>query len=222
MRQPQFISIVVLSLVAMYGTKQSSAQNQQQNTEGSTESIAFQAAHNQASAQLRVKLLEDFATKYPNSDFLPQAFRDAYMSYFSPLGDYPKTIEYVDKFVVFQSQIDSADRLEALITRAEAFLAGCVDTVLRTPEAYGSASSTAKEGLEALARLPKSPDCIEAGPCRSERERIQSLFISVGRITESGLKGESIDSCKGPGSPALFNHVIDTLKEQGRQSPQVR
>lgn len=123
-------------MVAVYGTGRASAQNQQQNTEGSTESIAFQAAHNQASAQLRVKLLEDFATKYPNSDFLPQVYRDAFMTYFSPLGDYPKTVEYVDKFLVFQAKIDSSDRLEALVTRAKA-----VPDLLNMRSLYGPSGS---------------------------------------------------------------------------------
>jgi hypothetical protein len=58
--------------------------------------------------------LEEFATKYPDSNFLPQVYRDAYMTHFSSLGDYPKTVEYMDKFLVFQAKIDSSDRLQAL------------------------------------------------------------------------------------------------------------
>ena len=85
-RQPLFICVVVLGIVAA----RASAQNQQPNTDNSAESIAFQAAHNQTWAQLKVKLLEEFATKYPDSNFLPQVYRDAYMTYFSPLGDYPR------------------------------------------------------------------------------------------------------------------------------------
>lgn len=218
MRHSKLTAIVVLSLVATCAPLRVRAQKQEQNT---AEYDAYQAAHNQANAQLKVKSLEDFVLKYPSSDFLPDAYRDAYMTYFS-LGDYPKTADYADKFLVFQLKVDSAERLAALIARAEAFLAGCVDAVLRTPEAYGSANTAARDGLEALIQLPKSPDCIQPGPCRSERERIQSLFNSVSRISESGLKGESVDSCKGPGSPALFNHVIETLIEEERQTPKVR
>jgi hypothetical protein len=221
MRQLKLIAMAVVASVAACGARQIAAQVQQQGTDRSPEYNAYQAAHNQARAQLKAKLLAEFVTTYPSSDFLPDAYRDTYLTYFS-LGDYPKTVEYADKFLVFQARIDSADRLEALITRAEAFLAGCVDAVLQTPEAYGSARTAAKEGLEALGQLPKAPDCVRPGPCRSERERIQSLFNSVARITESGLKGETVDSCKGPGSPAMFNHVIETLKEQERQTPQIR
>jgi hypothetical protein len=221
MRHLEFMAIAALAVAAAFGTGRTSAQDQRQNSDKSNEYNAYQAAHNQATAQLKVKLLAEFALKYPNSDLLPDAYHDAYMTYFS-LGDYPNTTEYADKFLVFRPKIDSSDRLEALITRAEASLAGCVDAALRTPEAYGSARTAANEGLEAVAQLPKSPDCIQPGPCRSERERIQSLFNSVTRIAEAGLKGEHVDSCEGPGSPALFNHVIDTLREEERQTPRVR
>jgi hypothetical protein len=202
MRQLKLIAMAVVASVAACGARQIAAQVQQQGTDRSPEYNAYQAAHNQARAQLKAKLLAEFVTTYPSSDFLPDAYRDTYLTYFS-LGDYPKTVEYADKFLVFQARIDSADRLQ-------------------TPEAYGSARTAAKEGLEALGQLPKAPDCVRPGPCRSERERIQSLFNSVARITESGLKGETVDSCKGPGSPAMFNHVIDTLKEQERQTPRIR
>ena len=141
--------------------------------------------------------MEEFITTYPSSDFLPHAYRDAYLTYFS-LGDYPETVEYADKFLVFQARINSADRLEALITRAEAFLAGCVDAVLQTPEAYGSARTAAKEGLEALGQLPRLQIASGRGLCRSERERIQSLFDSVARITESGLKVKPSIPAKDP------------------------
>jgi hypothetical protein len=106
-----------------------------------------------------------------------------------------------------------------LIERAEAFLYDCgdVDTAFRTPQAYTAAKAAATQGLEAIAQLPKSPDCIDPGPCQAERERVQWLFNSAARIAESGFKGDA-ESCKG----ALFDHFIDDLKQLGPQSPNVR
>jgi hypothetical protein len=184
----------------------------------SAETSAYQAAHNEKDASNKIKLLDAFAAAYPDSSLLRDAYRDEYATYFG-LGDYPQTAVYVDKFLAFGEKIDPTDRLEALVRRAEAFLYDCgdVDSALRTPQAYAVAKAAATQGLEALGQLPKSTDCLEPGPCRAERERVQWLFNSVARIAESSLKGDP-ESCKG----ALFNRFIDNLKQLGQQSPQVR
>src|ERR1700688_2744958 len=109
-------------------------QQQQNQPDTAAGYAAYQAAHNENNAQTKIKLLDDFVVNYPGSALLPDAYRDGYMTYFS-LGNYPHTIEYADEFLALEEKIDSGDRLEALITRAEAFLAGCVDAALRTPGA---------------------------------------------------------------------------------------
>jgi hypothetical protein len=184
----------------------------------SAETSAYQAAHNEKDPQDKIKLLDNFAATHPDSFLLPDAYRDEYATYFG-LGDYPHTAAYVDKFLAFGEKIDPADRLEALVKRAEAFLYDCgdVDTAFRTPQAYAVAKADATQGLEAIGQLPKSTDCLEPGPCRSEREREQWLFNSVARISESSLEGD-VESCKG----ALFDRFIDGLKQLARQSPRVR
>ena len=197
------------------------AQDTPQNLPSAAEDNAYQAAHNEKDAQAQIKLLDDFVAAYPDSSLLRDAYRDEYMTYFS-LGNYPETANYTDKFLAFGEKNDSADRLAALITRAEAFLAGCVDAVFRTPQSYTAAKSTAAQGLDALAQFPSSPDCMRPGPCRAERERVQSLFNSAATIAESGLKGANTESCKGPGSPAIFDQVIDNIRQQERESPNVR
>ena len=197
------------------------AQDTPQNQASAAEENAYQAAHNEKDAQAKIKLLDDFVAAYPDSSLLRDAYRDEYMTYFS-LGNYPETANYADKFLAFGENNDSADRLAALITRAEAFLAGCVDAVFRTPQSYTAAKATAAQGLDALAQLPSPPDCLRPGPCRAERERVQSLFNSAATIAESGLKGANAESCKGPGSPAIFDHVIDNIRQQERESPNVR
>lgn len=197
------------------------AQDTPQSQPGAAENNAYQAAHNEKDAQARIKLLDDFVAAYPDSPLLRNAYRDEYMTYFS-LGNYPETANYADKFLAFGEKNDSADRLQALMTRAEAFLAGCVDAVFRTPQSYTAAKATAEQGLDALAQLASPPDCLPPGPCRAERERVQSLFNSAATIAESGLKGANTNSCKGPGSPAIFDQVIDNIRQQERESPNVR
>lgn len=221
-RQQAFAAIACAGLLAVCVTAWCAPRNPQgEPLDTSAESIAYQAARNESHAQTKIKLLDDFAAKYPDSSLLRDAYHDEYMAYFS-LGDYPETAAYVDQFLAFGDRIDSADHLEALIKRAEAFLAGCVDAVFRTPQSYTAAKATAAQGLETLARLPSPPDCLQPGPCRAERERVQSLFNSAAAVAESGLKGANTESCKGPGSPAVFDHVIDNIRQQGRGSPNVR
>jgi hypothetical protein len=180
------------------------------------ETSAYQAAHNEKDPTDKIKLLDDFAATYPDSFLLRDAYRDEFAAYFG-IGDYPHTAAYVDKFLAFGERIDPADRMEALVKRAEAFLYDCGDVAFRTPQAYTVAKADATQGLEAIAQLPQSADCLEPGPCRAERERLQWLFNSVARIAESGLKGGA-ESCEG----ALFEHFIDGLKQLERQSPRVR
>ena len=96
------------------------AQDTPQNQPRAAEENAYQAARNEKDAQARIKLLDDFVAAYPDSPLLRNAYRDEYMTYFS-LGNYPETANYADKFLAFGEKNDSADRLQALMTRAGLF-----------------------------------------------------------------------------------------------------
>lgn len=219
--QYAFPAIACTCLLVVCNTAWAVSRTAPQSQPSAAEENAYQAAQNEKDAQARIKLLDDFVAAYPDSPLLRDAYRDEYVTYFS-LGNYPKTANYADKFLAFGERNDPADRLAALITRAEAFLAGCVDAVFRTPQSYTAAKATAEQGLDALAQLPSPPDCMRPGPCRAERERVQSLFNSAAAIAEFGLKDADPESCKGPGSPAIFDHVIDNIRQQERESPSVR
>ena len=57
---------------------------------------AFQAARAETNAQNRVKLLDDFVSKFPASTLMPYVVQ-LYMSTYNELKDYPKVIETADK-----------------------------------------------------------------------------------------------------------------------------
>src|ERR1700722_20862570 len=84
---------------------------------------AFQAARAETNAQNRVKLLDDFVSKFPNSTLMPYVVQ-LYMSTYNELKDYPKVIETADKISAMGDKVDAGVRLQALQTRVQAFSSG--------------------------------------------------------------------------------------------------
>jgi hypothetical protein len=198
-RQLKLIRVVggsVLAVVVACGWAWGAPQDRQQGRPHSVEEFAaFQAADDEKNSQTKIKLLDDFSVKYPDSALLPEIYRDYYLVYLY-IKNYPRAIEYADKFVAFGDKIDRGDRLEALITRAQAFLAGCSDPTFETPEFYASARAKAIQGLQTVSQFP-IPDAIPVGHDRliPDREHFETLFYAVVRITESGLQGNKNESC---------------------------
>jgi hypothetical protein len=109
-----------------------------QESKDTEEHAAFVIADQEKNFPAKIKLLDEFSAKYPHSTLLPEVIRDYFQTYFA-MENYPRTIEYADKYLSPNNQIDPGDRLEALAIRARAFLDGCADAALQTPEAYAGA-----------------------------------------------------------------------------------
>src|ERR1700733_5746306 len=93
--------ILFAALVLFCFSARPAAPNGQQQDQGKTtytipEYNAFQAARAETNAQNRVKLLDDFVSKFPNSTLMPYVVQ-LYMSTYNELKDYPKVIETADK-----------------------------------------------------------------------------------------------------------------------------
>ena len=69
---------------------------------------AYQAARAETNAQNRVKLLDDFVSKFPNST-LTQYIYQLYIQSYSELKTYPKVIEYCDKLLAMGDKVDAGD-----------------------------------------------------------------------------------------------------------------
>jgi hypothetical protein len=168
------------------------SQDHQDTPYTATEHAAFLAADLEKNPQIKIKLLDEFSTKYPDSALLSEVVRDYYLTFFT-IKNYPRTIEYADKYLVLE--IDSGDRLEALQTRAQAFLAGCSDPAFQTPESYTAARSAAVEGLRSVARIPIADIQGPVSGGLPPREHEEALFYTVARIAVAGLKGNKDDAC---------------------------
>jgi hypothetical protein len=186
-----------LLLMACGATRAAPQDKLQQAPYTTAEYNEFQAADGEKDSRVKIALLDNFSVKYPDSALRPKIYRDYYLAYFS-IKDYGRTIEYADKFVALGGKTDVGFRLEALMTRAQAFLASCGDTVLQTPESYARTRAAAIQGLQTVSQYTIPRDGMRGDGAASvlpEREHLEALFYSVAGIAESGLKGRKDDTC---------------------------
>ena len=81
---------------------------------------AYQAAVAEKDPKNRVKLLDDFVAKYPNSTLMTYVSQ-LYLSTYNALKDYAKVIETADKLNATGDKIDAGVRLTACQMRVQAF-----------------------------------------------------------------------------------------------------
>jgi hypothetical protein len=117
---------------------------------------AFQAANTEKDLQTRIKLLDDFVAKYPNSTLMPYVYTLYYQTY-NQLKDYQHTVEYADKLVALGDKVDAGGRLQALQIRVQAFLAGYKTGGADAQDQLTKERDAALEGANLLDKYPK-PD----------------------------------------------------------------
>ena len=132
------------------------AQDQSKTTYTLPEYNAFQAANSEKDPQARLKLLDDFVAKYPNSTLMQYVYGVYYTTY-NQLKNYPKTIEYVDKLVALGDKADAQARLGALQVRIFVFPA-ILPSIIKGPDAQAQITKerdAALDGANILSQLPK-------------------------------------------------------------------
>lgn len=122
---------------------------------------AYIAAKNTANPQDKIKALDEFIVKYNTPALLPFIYPDYYTTYLG-LRNYPKTIEYIDKYLALGDKLTAAVRLTALYQRAQVYEAGAADAAMQTPEMLAKTRESAAQGLTALAALPKPATATDA------------------------------------------------------------
>jgi tetratricopeptide (TPR) repeat protein len=113
----------------------------------------FQACHAETNAQMRVKCLDDFVAKFPNSTLMPYVLQ-LYVASYNDLKNYPKTIEYADKLVALGDKVDAGTKLQALYTRSLAFNYAFSEKAA-DPDQLNKARAAAVEGLKTLNSISK-------------------------------------------------------------------
>ncbi len=115
---------------------------------------AYQAAAKEPNPQQRIKLLDDFVAKFPQSELLVYAYQTYYTTY-NELKNYPKTIEYADRLLTFGDKLDSGTRLQALYIRTLAFNFAFNEKAADAKEQAIRAREAALQGVKVLAELKK-------------------------------------------------------------------
>jgi len=186
----------VASLVAVllaFGSAASWAQGAAPAAAGQTgpgytmaEYNAYQAAHNDTNPQTKLTKLDAFMAQYQTPALLKFVYRDYYTTYYG-LRNYPKTIEYVDKYLALGDKIDALERLAALINRGQAYVAGSTDAALQSPEMLAKSRETAAQGLTAVAALQKPANATDE-QFNTTKKNVGFMFNSVAGIAASQQK----------------------------------
>ncbi len=147
---------------------------------------AYTAAKNATTPQEKIRLLDDFMVKYNTPALLQFIYREYYTTYLG-LRNIPKTIEYIDKYLALGDKLTPVDRLSALATRAQVYVAGSTDAALQTPDMLTKAREAAAQGLTAVATLPK-PAAATDEQFNTTKKNIGFIFNSASGIAASQQK----------------------------------
>jgi tetratricopeptide (TPR) repeat protein len=181
------VGVILFAVSGTFVTAAAAAQEQQQKPAYTlAEYNAYTAANNEKDPQTKIKLLDDFVAKYPNSTLLPFAYRAYYLTYYQ-MKNYVQTLAYVDKLLALGPKIDIGSRMEGQIARAQAYFQASSDKSLQTPEQYTAARTAAQQGLATLAEWQK-PTNVTDEQFAQQKKSIGILFNSVAGIASSGLK----------------------------------
>jgi tetratricopeptide (TPR) repeat protein len=153
-----FAALVLFCFFARPAAANGLQQDQGKTSYTIPEYNAFQAARAETNAQNRIKLLDDFVTKFPSSTLMTYVYQ-LYSSTYAELKNYPKVLEYSDKLLAMGDKLDTGTRLQTLQTRVQAFQS--VPFNAKAPDAHDQLvkeRDAAKEGADLLAKYPKPAD----------------------------------------------------------------
>jgi tetratricopeptide (TPR) repeat protein len=115
---------------------------------------AFQAANAEKDPQARLKLLDDFGAKFPNSTLNPYVYQ-LYIKTYTDLKSYPKAIEYADKVIALGDKVDAGGKLQALQARCQVFPYAYNAKAADAADQLNKERDAAQQGAKLLADFPK-------------------------------------------------------------------
>jgi len=158
-RIPRVAGLAMVAALCLFLGSTASAQDANAGKQPYTiaEYNAYQACAAEKNPQPLIKCLDDFVSKYPNSNLLVYIYPLYYRAY-GALKNYPKVIEYSDKLSALGDKPEAPIRYEALYFRSLAYTsAPPKDTDPDAKDRATKARDAAVAGLKALGDL-KKPD----------------------------------------------------------------
>ncbi len=147
---------------------------------------AYIDAKNTADPQAKIQKLDAFVKQYNTPALLPFIYQEYYTTYLA-MKNYPKTLEYIDKYLALGDKIAPAQKVTALYQRGQVFTAASSDAAMQTPEVLQKARESAAQGLTALAALQKPANASDA-QFEATKKTIAFMFHSVDGIAASYQK----------------------------------
>jgi len=136
----------------------------------------FQACHAETNAQMRLKCLDDFAAKFPNSSLMPYVLGLYYTTYYE-LKNYPKTVDYADKLVTLGDKAgDAGTRLQALYIRTLAFNYAFSEKASDATDQLNKARTAALEGLRLIGTITAKPANVTDEQFTQQKNALIVLF----------------------------------------------
>ncbi|MGB8541853.1 MAG: tetratricopeptide repeat protein [Candidatus Acidiferrales bacterium] len=166
--------LMALSLSARPAAAQDQADQNKAPAYTMPEYNGFQACHAETNAQMRVKCLDDFVAKFPNSTLMPYILQ-LYVQSYNELKNYPKTIEYADKLVALGDKVDAGTKLQALYTRSLAFNYAFSDKV-PDADSLNKARAAALEGLKLINGITTKPAGVSDEQFTQQKNGLIVLF----------------------------------------------
>ena len=114
---------------------------------------AEQAAANEKNPQTKIKLLDDFVAKYPNSELLIYVYPE-YIKAHTQTRNWPKLVEAYDKLLSLPA-LDKGTRIEALFRRSATVEYAYKASDPNAKEELNKAREAAAEGLKLFSDFPK-------------------------------------------------------------------
>jgi hypothetical protein len=144
---------------------------------------AYQAAAAEKNPANQIKLLDDFVSKYPNSNLLLYVYPLYYQSYFAQ-KNYPRVIEFADKTLALGDKLDPTAKYAALYAHATAYNAQVSDpananTVAKDAAMAKSAQASADGALKALDAL-KKPDGVTDDAFNTQKKQLEIFLYGIG------------------------------------------
>jgi tetratricopeptide (TPR) repeat protein len=115
---------------------------------------AFQAAASEQNPQQKIRLLDDFVGKFPESTLMPHVLAQYYRTH-SQLQNHGKVIEYADKALGLSEKIDQQSRIEAIYLRTYSFHYAFNERDENATQQASQARQFAREGITLLDALEK-------------------------------------------------------------------
>ncbi len=170
-----------------------SAQDQQASKTPYTlpEYNAYQAAAGQTDPQAKIQALDDFVNKFPNSALMPLVDLQYYSAY-NQTKNYPKLIEYVDKFLAVQDDKYLAipgmtkerlvgDRVQALYFRAVAFNQSFNEKDANAAQELTDARKYALQGIDSLNQIQKPANMTDETFAQQKKQPVMVFNYTAAR-----------------------------------------